>query len=159
MLVLLVFLSLYEWSRRNPMELVANIWPVVDQDTMIVQRFFIKAYSMNATDDEISTVLTTLARSDFRTAEVMPIPEQCIIHADFGIIKGAIEINDFYQSMNSIIEEALTKLEHSYSDMKYCGCDNEGKPRKPEKLKFPAEPYFVTTVVMEDANGELKVIL
>ena len=52
------------------MELVANIWPIVDQMTGIVQRFLFKAYALEATDQEISIVLTTLARADYRTAEV-----------------------------------------------------------------------------------------
>lgn len=39
------------------MELVENIWPIVDQETGIVQRFLIRAYAMSASDEEVSVVL------------------------------------------------------------------------------------------------------
>ena len=39
------------------MELVANIWPIVDQTTGIVQRFLFRAYALEATEQEISTEL------------------------------------------------------------------------------------------------------
>ena len=45
------------------MELVANVWPIVDQMTGVVQRFLFRAYALNATDQEISTVLTILANA------------------------------------------------------------------------------------------------
>ena len=36
------------------MELVANVWPIVDQMTGVVQRFLFRAYALNATDQEMS---------------------------------------------------------------------------------------------------------
>lgn len=141
------------------MELVANIWPVVDQETKIVQRFYIKAYAMDASDDEISMVLSTLARCDYRTAECMPIPQRFILNNGGHQINAATSIHQFQESLYSIIEDALVQLEDNFSDMKYCGCDYEGNPRQPEALRFPDEPYFVTTVLMEDSFGKMTPVL
>ena len=66
------------------MELVANVWPIVDQMTGVVQRFLFRAYALNATDQEISTVLTILARSDYRTAQVEKIPDNYRLSSEHG---------------------------------------------------------------------------
>ncbi|WP_250163300.1 hypothetical protein [Psychrobacter sp. WY6] len=40
------------------MELVANVWPIVDQMTGVVQRFLFRAYALDATDQEKALFLT-----------------------------------------------------------------------------------------------------
>ncbi len=51
--------------KQIPMELVANVWPVVDEISGLVQRFFMRAYAMESNDYVISTVLQALASTDF----------------------------------------------------------------------------------------------
>lgn len=137
------------------MELVANIWPIVDQESGVVQRYLIKAYALNATDDEISRVLTTLARSDYRTAHPVVIPEKHKLVFDGGTISGALSIGAFQQDLSTIIEPELRKLEKSLSEIHNYGVDMQGNPRVPQPLRFPENPYFVTTVLLESSEGEL----
>ena len=136
------------------MELVANIWPIVDQMTGIVQRFLFKAYALEATDQEISIVLTTLARADYRTAEVVKIPDNYQLSSEHGTMSGAVEVATFNQYMHSIVEDTLTAAEKSFANMNNYGIGVDG-PLIPEALTFPAEPYFVTTYLLESPSGEL----
>mgnify|MGYP007084428859 CR=1 FL=1 len=136
------------------MELVANIWPIVDQMTGVVQRFLFRAYALDATDQEISTVLTVLSRSDYRTAKVVKIPENYKLNSEHGTISGAVEIAMFNQYMHNIIESTLTAAEKSFAEMENFGIGVDG-PLIPDALTFPPEPYLVTTYLMEQPNGEL----
>ena len=136
------------------MELVANVWPIVDQMTGVVQRFLFRAYALNATDQEISIVLTILARSDYRTAQVEKIPDNYQLSSEHGAISGAVEVGMFNQYMHSILEDTLIAAEKSFANMNNYGIGIDG-PLIPEALTFPAEPYLVTTYLIELPSGEL----
>ena len=136
------------------MELVANIWPIVDQTTGIVQRFLFRAYALEANDEEISTVLTILARSDYRTAQLEKIPDNYKLSSEHGTMSGAVEVGMFNQYMHSIIEDTLKAAEKSFENMNNYGIGVDG-PLIPEALMFPAEPYFLTTYLIELPSGEL----
>lgn len=136
------------------MELVANVWPIVDQMTGIIQRFLFRAYALDATDQEISTVLTTLARSDYRTAQVEKIPDNYKLSSEHGTMSGAVEVAMFNQYMHSILEDTLIATEKSFANMNNYGIGVDG-PLIPEALTFPAEPYLVTTYLIELPSGEL----
>lgn len=136
------------------MELVANVWPIVDQMTGIVQRFLFKAYALDATDQEISTVLTILALSDYRTAKVEKIPNNYQLSSEHGTMSGAVEVAMFNQYMHSILEDTLIAAEKSFADMNNYGIGVDG-PLIPDALTFPAEPYLVTTYLIELPSGEL----
>ena len=136
------------------MELVANVWPIVDQMTGIVQRFLFKAYALEATDQEISTVLTILARSDYRTAQVVKIPDSYKLSSEYETMSGAVEVAMFNQYMHSILEDILIAAEKSFANMNNYGIGIDG-PLIPEALTFPAEPYLVTTYLIELPSCEL----
>ena len=136
------------------MELVANVWPIVDQTTGIVQRFLFRAYALEANDEEISTVLTILARSDYRTAQLEKIPDNYKLSSEHGTMSGAVEVGMFNQYMHSILEDTLIAAEKSFANMNNYGIGIDG-PLIPEALTFPAEPYLVTTYLIELPSGEL----
>ena len=136
------------------MELVANVWPIVDQMTGVVQRFLFRAYALNANDEEISTVLNILARSDYRTAQVVKIPDNYKLSSEHGTMSGTVEVAMFNQYMHSIVEDTLIAAEKSFANMNNYGIGVDG-PLIPEALTFPAEPYFVTTYLIELPSGEL----
>ncbi|MCK8043689.1 hypothetical protein MSG37_02230 [Shewanella sp. 1CM18E] len=137
------------------MELVANIWPIVDQQTGIIQRFLFRAYALSASDDEISLVLTTLARSDYRTAEACVIPKKYSLTYENKTIAGAITLSGFNEEMYSIIEDTLKDYERVFAETLNYGLDQNGNPKRHEPLTFPDEPYFVTTFLRELPNGSL----
>jgi len=136
------------------MELVANVWPIVDQMTGVVQRFLFRAYALDAADQEISTVLNILARSDYRTAQLVKIPDNYKLISEHGTMPGAVEVATFNQYMHSIVEDTLIATEKSFANMDNYGIGIDG-PLIPEALTFPAEPYLVTTYLIELPSGEL----
>jgi hypothetical protein len=74
------------------MELVANVWPVFDADTGVVLRFFIRGYCMDAPDPVISATLRALAATDFRLAQVFPIPHRFSVTSPFGSLQGCVTL-------------------------------------------------------------------
>lgn len=136
------------------MELVANIWPIVDQMTGVIQRYLFRAYALEANDKEISTVLTTLARADYRTAQVVKISDNYQLSSEHGTMSGALEVAMFNQYMHSILEDTLIDAEKSFANMNNYGIGIDC-PLIPKALTFPAEPYLVTTYLIELPSGEL----
>jgi hypothetical protein len=61
--------------------------------------------------------------------------------------------------MNSIVEGTLGELEQSFAKRHNYGVDSSGNPQPPKQLKFPDNPYFVTTSLLESPTGELIVQL
>lgn len=122
--------------------------------TSVVQRFLFKAYALEATDQEISTVLTILARSDYRTAQVVKIPDSYKLSSEYETMSGAVEVAMFNQYMHSILEDILIAAEKSFANMNNYGIGIDG-PLIPEALTFPAEPYLVTTYLIELPSCEL----
>ena len=69
-------------------------------------------------------------------------------------MSGAVEVAMFNQYMHSILEDTLIAAEKSFADMNNYGIGVDG-PLIPEALAFPAEPYLVTTYLIELPSGEL----
>ena len=116
--------------------------------------FLFRAYALEATEKEISTVLTILAHSDYRTAQVVKIPDNYKFSSTHGTMSGAVEVAMFNQYMHSIVEDTLIAAEKSFADMNNFGIGIDG-PLILEDLTFLAEPYLVTTFLIETPNGEL----
>ncbi len=140
------------------MELVANIWPVVDQYTGVIQRYFIKAYAMDASDDEISNVLSTLAKTDYRTATLVAIPDEYVLNWDGNEQIGAVTINGFNDNFFRLIEDKLKLVEREFDHPMYSGFNSSGYPVFPEKICFPKNPYIVRTALLETSHGKLQVV-
>ena len=140
---------------RAPMELVANVWPVVDKSTGLVQRFFMRAYAMESDDNVISTVLQALAPTDFRIARVFKIPERFKITSEHGTMSGAVPIGAFQQNIQAIIEGAYRELECDYAKVQ--GIDMSSGTPKPVNVvpRFPEDPYTIITSLIETFDGQL----
>ena len=138
------------------MELVANLWPIVDETSEMIHRFAARAYLLDAQDSVISATLKTLAKTDFVLARQFPIPHSCAIVSEHGKINGIVTVPDFNSYQSFIVEEALRFLESDLPPLQGVGMTPEGKPfQKPIKPTFPKEPYFVVTFLIEDAAGNL----
>jgi hypothetical protein len=138
------------------MELAANVWPVVDEGTGIVQRFFMRAYAFDAPDDVIGATLRSLAPTDFRLAHVFPIPDRFHVSSPYGTLQGAVTAGDFHEHQESILTQAFRSLEESpapFHGVDMSGSEPRGVVVRP---RFPDEPYLVVTAILESAAGELK---
>lgn len=138
------------------MELVANLWPVIDLRTGIIQRFYARAYAMDATEEVVGATLRALSLTDFRAARMFVIPESIRIVSARGTIAGAIDSRGFQALSESIVSEALRELERELPGA--FGLDvsrgGDGTP-VPHAARFPASPYVCITWLMEAPDGTL----
>ena len=137
------------------MELVANVWPVVDEQAMLVQRFMIRAYAVEADDAAISALLTTLAPTDYLLARVFPIPARFRQVSPHGELVGCVSLTQFHQQQFSILEPAFRALEADHAPLQgiaVTGTQPVGTGKIP---RFPENPYLVTTVLLETPDGRL----
>ena len=66
------------------LELVANIWPIVDDTSGLIQRVAARAYALPAgSDSRISDVLLGLAATDFVMAKQYGIPKRFTVQSEF----------------------------------------------------------------------------
>jgi hypothetical protein len=137
------------------MELVGNLWPVVDAASGLVQRFFMRGYAMQAADSIISQTLNALAPSDYLAAQVFHVPQKYCYTSEHGTLKGCVPIADFHLLQSGIIEEAMREVEAG--GPKFLGIQtSEGGVRQVGvKPRFPNDPYFVVTMLLETAEGHL----
>ena len=89
------------------MQLIANVWPVVDSGTSFVQRFFVRAYAIEADDALISKILRALAATDFRLARGFRIHERFTVTSEHGTLTGTMPLAVFHQHADLVIEGAL----------------------------------------------------
>ena len=140
------------------MELVANVWPIVDGASQIILRFAARGYVMEADDSVISDTLLSLAPSDFVLAQQFKIPERFVLVSEHGQLVGAVTPADFNARQANIIEEALRTLEFNMGPLHGVGVTRDGEPfQRRVPVAFSQQPYLVVTFLIEDAAGELNV--
>lgn len=139
------------------MELVANVWPVVDGATGIVLRFFMRAYAIEADDAIISQTLRTLSPSDFRIARVFRIPKVMTIVSEHGMLEGAVTVGDFQEYREMILRSAFGELEEDFAKLQGIAAGKSDKGPLGIGLipRFPADPYVVVTTLIEIEDGQL----
>ncbi len=140
------------------MELVVNLWPIVDSAAQLILRFAARAYAMESDDAVISRTLKNLAGTDFVLARQFRIPKCFVLKTEHGDLPGAVMAADFNIMQDTIIEEALRILETDLPVLLGVGMDPTGKPfQQRVAVSFPQTPYFVVTFLIEDAAGNLHV--
>ena len=141
------------------MELTANVWPVVDAATGFVLRFLIRAYALDASDEDISRTLRTLAPTDFRMARLFPVPERFVMVSEHGSLRGCVTIRQFHEDQGAILEGAFRALEEDF--VKIQGIDVTGDQTIGIGLipHFPPNPYLLVTSLMETADGTLVPVI
>ena len=137
------------------MELVANVWPVADQSTGLVQRFMMRAYAVDADDATISDLLTTLAPSDYLMARVFPIPRQFREVTAHGDLTGCVSLSLFHQYQFAILEPAFRTLEADHAKLQGISTTGPQPVGIVESPTYPENPYLVVTVLIETPDGRL----
>lgn len=136
-------------------ELVFNIWFIVDIGTELSNYAIIKPYSINGSDDDKLKILQYLAETDYVTSERIDFAENCKIVYQNRTIDGHIHkssINDYFD-LNidfflNIVEKQLPLL------FEFSG--GEIRADKAISQKFPDNPLFVQTTLMENEFGEIR---
>lgn len=138
------------------MELVANVWPVFDGNTRIVQRFLARAYAIDASDETISLTLKALAPTDFRLAKAFAIPQQFAVVSKYGSLRGAVTLGDFHERQAAILAPAFEALEADFARLQGIAIAPGGDPAGIGIIpKFPSEPYLLVTSLLETPTGKL----
>jgi len=139
------------------LELVANVWPVVDEGTGLVLRYYMRAYAVDAPDEVISETLRALAPTDFRLARMFRIPKRFAVVSEHGQLDACVSIGDFRRYQEEILTPALAQLEEESAKLQGI----RANPATGEVVgasvipRFPTEPYLVVTALLETPDGEL----
>ncbi len=139
------------------MELVANVWPVFDENTRLVLRYFMRAYLINATDAVISATLRALAPTDFRLARVFSIPPRFQAVSEHGALSGCVTLADFRDHQADILGPAFEDLEKDYAVLQGMSITNsDAEPIGVALMpRFAPQPYLVVTALLETPDGRL----
>jgi len=139
------------------MELAANVWPVVDSRSRLVQRYFMRAYAMEAADEVINQTLGALAPGDFRLAKTFAIPEQFKFVTGHGTLAGCVTLADFHKFQFQVLEAGFKNLERDHAKLQGIAIDKpEAEPIGVGVVpRFPQDPYLMVTVISEMPDGSL----
>lgn len=136
-------------------ETCLNVWCIVDEGTGMVYRIAARAYALNCPDDEKGNLLKRLAMSDFHLArELQALSKyRTEIVDDEGRVQTARGL--FPDSVHAVFPDILDGVcKELERDVPVRPIADVGNPRT-YKMKFPAEPYYVLTFLVENARGEL----
>jgi hypothetical protein len=140
------------------MELVVNIWPIIDSESKLIQRFAARAYAVDTDDSAICAILKVLSNSDFILARQFPVPKRFKFVTPHGTLDGAIPVAGFNENQASIIEDALLTLETDLPPLHGIGYNSTRTPfHQRVKITFPKAPYFVVTFLLENGDGHLRI--
>jgi hypothetical protein len=141
------------------MELVANIWPIVDSRSQLIQRYAARAYAIHADDSTIGNSLKALATADYVFARQFSIPQRFQVVLPEGTLSGVVSPHVFNQQQFPIIETALKALEADLPEIHGVGTAPDGKCfHRRIEIKFPPDPYLVVTFLSEDTAGNLSIL-
>ncbi|GJM62629.1 hypothetical protein [Persicobacter diffluens] len=119
-------------------ELVFNIWFIVDIRTGLSSAALFKAYRLSGSDDDKFKVLQEAAAADYPSAQRIDFDKDT-----FANIGEA-------EKMNGMIPDNLI---NSYF---YQNMDLFLKNMEQEGEKFPKEPLFISTFLMQNEVGEIR---
>jgi hypothetical protein len=138
-------------------EIVINFWFIVDIETELCYNWLIKPYCIVGSDNDKTSLLKTLAETDFLTVHRRKINTNFQTVYPNQLVEGKIpqelinnHLETYFDYYISVIEKELP-LEFSFNFKN----DIFGDP-KAEKVKFPKSPLFVSTVLMENECGEIR---
>lgn len=136
---------------NNP-EVVANLW-IYSDEAGYVARIAGKAYVLDGTDTEKLSVLRQLARTDFLSAEWIPIPEnfgvigvdgERLRYAQLSILSDenakGILVGPMLEKLAASLPEQLREVEGEY---------------EPFTMQMPEAPLTILTTVVEYPDGRL----
>jgi len=127
------------------MELVANVWPVADSLTGLVQRFLTRAYAVDADD----------APSDFLLAPPFAIPPRFRVVTPHGTLEGCVDLNRFHQETFAILDPAFRWWEAAHAKLQGIAVTRPQPGHRIETPRFAEDPYLVVTVLLEMPDGRL----
>ena len=137
------------------MELTFNIWFIIDIGTDLSKYAIVKSYCLDGDDNEKIKLLQSLAETDFKTSERIDFADKSITKFENLEADGYIHKSFINQFFDMNIDYFLTKMEKYLPlTLKFKGGlleENEAIPQK-----FPNEPLFVQTFLMENEFGEMK---
>lgn len=138
-------------------EIVLNLWAYSNEEGY-VQRLAGKCYALHGSDADKLTVLRTLAKSDFLSAQWEPVPKNYgITNADGKEILGITTTNEVLDQDSSVqlFRALIDRLEANLPEQVLC-IDGGYKTFI---LKIPQQPLRITTLVIEQSDGQLVPVL
>lgn len=137
------------------MELVFNIWFIVDIGTDLSKYALLKPYCISGNDEEKTSILKNLAESDFVTCERFEFAKNINTVFENTTAEGYIHKNFINEFFDNNIDLFLTEVEKDLPPIIKFKGGYLGQ-NKVLKLQFPDNPLFVQTFLMENEFGEQK---
>jgi hypothetical protein len=136
-------------------ELVANLWPVIDSTSGLIQRVLARAYLVAGGDEVFSATLLSLAPQDYLLATAFRIPTRFTLQTPFGTLEGCVSVEQYQRYEFQIIEPVLQQLETQFA--KFQGINMEApNPMAVARIpRFTEDPYIITTFLLESPDGSL----
>lgn len=131
------------------MEVVFNIWFLVDIESGMSKYLYLRPYKLAGTDDEKFVILSDLAEYDYKMTSCIDYPLDCMnqgIAANY-FINGEMEHHKIDSFIDSHLQYLIDKLN------KKIALDSEAE--KPDVLGTNA-PLFVCTLLMKNEKGEIR---
>jgi len=136
-------------------EIVINIWFIVDIETELCYHWLIKPYCIPGTDKEKTDILKILAETDYTTVQRNEFDNRHKVVFNNMKVQGKIPIEFINSMLDTNFDYFLSFIEKSLP-LKFNFSGNLIDPPSASKTKLPENSLFVSTILMENEFGEIK---
>ncbi len=133
-------------------EVIINLWYYIDEAQQIIISLAGRAYIVQGTDEEKTTLLQKLAVTDYPLAIRRLVPDRYVSDYAGKMRPGIAHISELDNPATQLFEEVYLAIEEDMAKM----TDAHGLP--PDDYKIPENPLFVMTALYQDDYGEIHVL-
>lgn len=137
------------------LEIVVNIWFIVDIETELCYNWLIKPYCISGTDKEKTEILKILAETDYLTVHRNEFEKRFKAVFNNMTAEGKIPHEFINRILDTNLDYFLSILEKNLP-LEFNFSGNIIDPPSASKSKLPENPLFVSTILMENEFGEMK---
>jgi hypothetical protein len=137
------------------LEIVVNIWFIVDIETELCYNWLIKPYCISGTDREKTKILKILAETDYQTVHRNEFEKRFKAVSNNMTAEGKIPHEFINRILDTNLDYFLSILEKNLP-LEFNFSGNFIDPPSASKSKLSENPLFVSTLLMENEFGEMK---
>ncbi len=137
----------------DEIEVIVNLWYIVDEPLGLIYRLMGRAYVASGSEESKIVLLKALSRTDYLAAQSFPVPKRFKVHNGSETMEGYCRATVLDSGGYGLFEQVF---EHLDSIMPPQASFENGEPTV-FKMKLPPDPLCVTTALLEDENGVIRV--
>ena len=136
----------------DEVEVVANLWWVLDEQSGLVYRLAGRAYVMSGTEAHKISLLRALSTTDYLAAQMFQVPMSFIVTAGEETRAGYCLPSTIADYKEKVFAEVLEQLDKTMPLQASFTVGQE----KSFRMKLPENPLCITTPLIEDEDGVIK---